>query len=156
TALVTCRRPGAAGMEQGRRGPGADAARPAGEGWRSVDAAGEPAFASPHRAAATDLQPGLEVQGTGTNPVRHRSAQGLLTATMPAMSAAIAAYLFSLMWIRWMSMLWHVGHFLRDVGQDIQCRLEGAVLDFGDFARSAHGVDEGVAGDDVPDLVCSI
>jgi hypothetical protein len=55
-----------------------------------------------------------------------------------------------------MSLLWHVGHFLRDVGRDIQCRLEGAVLGFGDFARAAHRADEGVADDDVPDLVSSM
>jgi hypothetical protein len=55
-----------------------------------------------------------------------------------------------------MSLLWHVGHFLRDVGRDIQCRLEGAVLDFGDFARSAHGVDQKIADDDVPDLLSSM
>ena len=54
-----------------------------------------------------------------------------------------------------MSLLWHVGHYLRDVGRDIQCRLEGAVLDFSDFARSAYEAD-GKVGDDVPDLVSSM
>ena len=52
--------------------------------------------------------------------------------------------------------LWHVGHLLRDVGRDIQCRLEGAVLDVSDFARSAHGADGKVGDDDVPDLVASV
>lgn len=55
-----------------------------------------------------------------------------------------------------MLLLWHVGHFLRDVGRDIQCRLEGAVLDFGDFARSAHGADGRGADEDVPDLVSAV
>jgi hypothetical protein len=55
-----------------------------------------------------------------------------------------------------MLLLWHVGHFLRDVGRDIQCRLEGAVLDFNDFARSAPGAHGKVADEDVPDLVSSM
>jgi len=54
-----------------------------------------------------------------------------------------------------MLLLWHVGHLLRDVGRDIQCRLEGAVLDFSDFARSADAAD-GEVGDDVPDLVAAV
>jgi len=52
--------------------------------------------------------------------------------------------------------LWHVGHFLRDVGRDIQCRLEGAVLDFNDFASSAHGADGKVGDENVPDLVSAM
>jgi len=55
-----------------------------------------------------------------------------------------------------MLLLWHVGHFLRDVGRDIQCRLEGAVLDFSDFARFPHGAHGKVADEDVPDLVSSM
>lgn len=55
-----------------------------------------------------------------------------------------------------MLLLWHVGHFLRDVGRDIQCRLEGAVLDFTDFARSARGADGKFGDEDVPDLVAAM
>ena len=55
-----------------------------------------------------------------------------------------------------MSLLWHVSHYLRDVGRDIQCRLEGAVLDFSDFARSAHEADGSGGDDDVPDLVSAM
>ena len=55
-----------------------------------------------------------------------------------------------------MSLLWHVGHYLRDVGRDIQCRLEGAVLDCSDLARSAHEAVGSGGDDDVPDLVSAM
>ena len=52
-----------------------------------------------------------------------------------------------------MPLLSHIGRFFKDVGRDIQYRFEGAVLDFGDFARAVTGTRSETACDDVPDLL---
>jgi hypothetical protein len=49
-----------------------------------------------------------------------------------------------------MSLLCHVSHYLRDVGRDIQFRLEGAMLHFSDFSRPAYA-HEKMSDDDVAD-----
>jgi hypothetical protein len=54
-----------------------------------------------------------------------------------------------------MSLLTHIGHFFKDVGRDIQYRFEGAVMDLGDFARSAANAQGRSSCDDVPDLLAS-
>jgi hypothetical protein len=55
-----------------------------------------------------------------------------------------------------MSLLSQIGHFLKDVGRDIQYRFEGAVLDFNDFARSLSGSRGETLVDDAPDLLASM
>ena len=55
-----------------------------------------------------------------------------------------------------MSLLWQIGHVLKDVGRNIQYRFEGAVLDLNDFARALSGPPGGAIRDDVPDLLASM
>jgi hypothetical protein len=48
-----------------------------------------------------------------------------------------------------------IGHFFKDVGRDVQCRFESAVMDLIDFTRPASGV-RSEGADDVPDLPSSM
>lgn len=55
-----------------------------------------------------------------------------------------------------MCLLTHIGHFFKGVGKDIQFHLEGAVMDFSDFARAANGTRGEASRDNVPDLLSSM
>jgi hypothetical protein len=55
-----------------------------------------------------------------------------------------------------MCLLTHIGHFFNGVGKDIQFHLEGAVMDFRDFARAANRTRGEASRDNVPDLHASM